>query len=96
MGAPITWFEINSSDPKGARDFHGDVFGWTFQVLEQDDYGLVDTRAEGAIGGGIGRARDPESGHRIHRAGRPADGPRPHRERRVCSPRRMKARRAPV
>jgi uncharacterized protein len=59
MGAPVTWFEINTSDAKGAREFYGTIFGWKLQVLEEANYALVDVGVEGAIGGGIGEAQGP-------------------------------------
>jgi hypothetical protein len=57
MGAPITWFEINTSDSKAVRDFYADLFGWNMQVVEEANYALVDTGTEGGIGGGIGEAQ---------------------------------------
>jgi uncharacterized protein len=59
MGAPVTWFEISSSDAKAARAFYADLFGWNLQVLEEANYALVDTGVQGAIGGGIGQAQGP-------------------------------------
>jgi uncharacterized protein len=59
MGSPVTWFEINTSDAKSARDFYGTIFGWKLQVLEEANYALVDVGVEGAIGGGIGEAQGP-------------------------------------
>jgi uncharacterized protein len=59
MGAPVTWFEINTSDAKGGREFYGAIFGWKVQVLEEANYALVDVGVEGAIGGGIGEAQGP-------------------------------------
>jgi uncharacterized protein len=59
MGAPVTWFEISTSDPKAARQFYAELFGWKLQVLEEANYALVDTGVEGAIGGGIGQAQGP-------------------------------------
>jgi uncharacterized protein len=59
MGAPVTWFEINTSDAKGAGDFYGTIFGWKLQVLEEANYALVDVGVKGAIGGGIGEAQGP-------------------------------------
>ncbi|HET6918914.1 MAG TPA: VOC family protein [Jiangellaceae bacterium] len=58
MGAPVTWFEINTGDPRAAREFYAALFGWQLQVLaDADDYALVDTGGEGTIGGGIGQAQ---------------------------------------
>lgn len=59
MGAPVTWFEINTSDPKAAREFYHEVFGWNLQVIEESNYAMVDTGKEGSIGGGIGQAEGP-------------------------------------
>lgn len=59
MAAPVTWFEINTSEPKTVRDFYGQVFGWGMQVLEEGNYALVETGGEGGIAGGIGEAQGP-------------------------------------
>lgn len=59
MGAPITWFEVNTTDSKAARKFYAEIFGWKLQVLDDVGYVLVDTQAERGIGGGIGEARGP-------------------------------------
>jgi uncharacterized protein len=59
MGAPVTWFEINTSDAKAAREFYAEVFGWNLQVLDEANYALVDTGGNGGIGGGIGQAQGP-------------------------------------
>jgi predicted enzyme related to lactoylglutathione lyase len=60
MGAPVTWFEINTGDPRAAREFYAALFGWQLQVLaDADDYALVDTGGEGTIGGGIGQSQGP-------------------------------------
>jgi uncharacterized protein len=59
MSAPVTWFEISSSDAKAAREFYAKLFGWNLQVLEESNDALVDTGVEGAIGGGIGQAQGP-------------------------------------
>jgi uncharacterized protein len=59
MGAPVTWFEISTSEAKAVREFYAELFGWNLQVLEEANYALVDTGVEGAIGGGIGEAHGP-------------------------------------
>jgi predicted enzyme related to lactoylglutathione lyase len=43
MGAPVTWFEINTNKPTAVREFYADLFGWKLQVLEEANYALVDT-----------------------------------------------------
>lgn len=57
MGAPVTWFEISTTEAKAVREFYAELFGWDQQVLEEADYALVDVGVEGGIGGGIGEAR---------------------------------------
>jgi uncharacterized protein len=59
MGAPVTWFEVNTGNAKGVREFYAGLFGWNLEVLEEANYALVDTGVEGAIGGGIGQAQGP-------------------------------------
>jgi predicted enzyme related to lactoylglutathione lyase len=59
VGVPVTWFEINTADPKAAREFYAGLFGWNMQFLEEASYALVDTGVKGAIGGGIGQAQGP-------------------------------------
>jgi predicted enzyme related to lactoylglutathione lyase len=59
MGAPVTWFEISSSDSKALQEFYAEAFDWALQVPEGFPYALVDTGVEGAIGGGIGEAQGP-------------------------------------
>jgi uncharacterized protein len=59
MGAPVTWFEINTAEAKAVREFYSELFGWKLQVLEEAGYALIDTGVEGAIGGGIGEAQGP-------------------------------------
>ena len=59
MGAPVSWFDISSADPKRIGDFYSKLFGWTLSESGTDGYSLVDTGAgDGAIGGGIQTARD--------------------------------------
>ena len=28
----VTWFEVGTPDPEGARRFYGELLGWTFDV----------------------------------------------------------------
>lgn len=58
MGAPVTWFEINTSDSTAVRKFYAEQFGWELQVLD-GDYALVSTGGDAGIGGGIGEAQGP-------------------------------------
>ena len=58
MGAPVTWFEVASSDPNGLFSFYEKVFGWNVQEVE-GGYGVVETGTGGGIAGGIGKADGP-------------------------------------
>jgi predicted enzyme related to lactoylglutathione lyase len=59
MGAPVTWFEISTSQAKPVREFYAELFGWNVQELDEYNYSLIDTGVEGAIAGGIGEAQGP-------------------------------------
>ncbi len=60
MGAPVAWFEITSQDPARLVDFYRELFDWSADTSDPS-YALIDTVAgEGAIGGGIGAAQDPD------------------------------------
>jgi hypothetical protein len=59
VGAPVTWFEVNTSHAQAVREFYAELFGWKLQVIEEANYALIDTGVEGAIGGGIGEAQGP-------------------------------------
>jgi predicted enzyme related to lactoylglutathione lyase len=56
MGHPVMWFEVLGSDAGKLRQFYGDLFGWTFDVLPQVDYGVVKTGESRGVMGGIGKA----------------------------------------
>jgi predicted enzyme related to lactoylglutathione lyase len=59
--APVTWFEINSPEPKKAWDFYRDLFDWkiTEDAAGEFSHGSVDTDAGGkGISGGIGGSSD--------------------------------------
>jgi uncharacterized protein len=50
-GAPVTWFEIGSDDPAAARDFYGELFGWSFAVEGQ--YSVITTGPDHRLQGGV-------------------------------------------
>jgi len=54
MTHPVMWFEVLGTDGGKLRKFYGDLFGWTFDVIPQIDYGLVKTGDTRGIMGGIG------------------------------------------
>ena len=57
MGNSVVHFEVTGKDGAKLRDFYGKVFGWTFNVMPEMDYGLVDNGGKG-INGGIGTNPD--------------------------------------
>lgn len=58
MGRPVAWFDIAASNPNASRKFYADLFEWEISVVEEMDYGMVDTGADEGIPGGIGKADD--------------------------------------
>jgi len=50
-GAPVTWFEIGSDDPAGARHFYGELFGWSFAV--EGPYSIITTGPDHRLQGGV-------------------------------------------
>jgi predicted enzyme related to lactoylglutathione lyase len=53
MAGRVVHFEAVAKDGDKIRDFYGKVFGWSFNVMPEMDYGLVDNGGKG-INGGIG------------------------------------------
>jgi uncharacterized protein len=58
MGQPVAWFDVAAKDPAALRKFFADLFGWKINVVEEMNYGLVDTGSSEGIPGGIGQADD--------------------------------------
>jgi predicted enzyme related to lactoylglutathione lyase len=58
MGQPIAWFDLAANDPNKSRKFFADLFAWDIHVMEENNYGMVDTGASEGIPGGIGQADD--------------------------------------
>ena len=56
MTHPVMWFEVLGTDGRKLQRFYGDLFGWTFDVSPQSDYGVVKTGGERGIMGGVGSA----------------------------------------
>jgi predicted enzyme related to lactoylglutathione lyase len=58
-GAPLGWFEISSGDPKDARAFYTELFGWTVHSETEGDYIYYELHTdERGIGGAIGSSQD--------------------------------------
>jgi predicted enzyme related to lactoylglutathione lyase len=51
-------FEILGKDAEKLQGFYIDLFGWQIDANNPMNYGVVDTRGEGGIGGGIGSAQE--------------------------------------
>jgi hypothetical protein len=55
MAQPVVHFEIAGKNGEKSRAFYGKLFGWTFDVMKEADYGLVAPGSPGnSIGGGVG------------------------------------------
>ena len=63
MPNQVIHWEILSKDPKRAQDFFSQLFDWHVDVMEEFNYGIVDTHGEGGINGGIGGHQ--EEGYRV-------------------------------
>ena len=66
MTHPVMWFEVLGTDGGKLRQFYGDLFGWTFDVIPPSDYGVAKTGDTRGIMGGIGQtvSRAPRRGSR--------------------------------
>jgi predicted enzyme related to lactoylglutathione lyase len=53
MGQPVIHFEITSNDAGKLQDFYSNLFGWSVDTSNPGGYGMVDTKAERGIPGGI-------------------------------------------
>ena len=53
MGAPVVWFEVAGRDLKALGTFYGELFGWAIDTDNPMGYGMVDTKADGGIPGGV-------------------------------------------
>lgn len=54
VAAPVTWFEVHTSDKERAKRFYAEVFGWKYD--DSSPYTMVDlgdASPSGGIGGGI-------------------------------------------
>ena len=57
MGQPVVHFEVLGQDAKRLQEFYSGLFGWEISSDNPINYGMVDTKGEGGIGGGIGPAQ---------------------------------------
>ena len=43
MAHPVMWFEVLGADGGKLQQFYGGLFGWTFDVINPINYGVVKT-----------------------------------------------------
>ena len=55
MAHPVMWFEVLGNDGEKLQRFYGDLFGWTFDVIQPINYGVAKTGDTRGIPGGIGQ-----------------------------------------
>jgi len=58
MGAPVIRFEIMGGKGNQLEKFYAELFGWKIDSNNPMKYGMVDTGAQGGIGGGVGPSQD--------------------------------------
>src|SRR3954452_23101816 len=55
---PVVHWEIQAADAGNQRAFYSDLFGWSIDANNPQNYGMVAAAGDGAIGGGISAAQD--------------------------------------
>src|SRR6266545_5747077 len=58
MGRPVASFDIAANGPAKSLKFHADLFDSEIGVIEEMNYGMVDTGGADWIPGGFGQADD--------------------------------------
>ena len=56
-GNPVGWFEIMGKDAAKTQKFYADLFGWSVDANNPQNYGMVQS-ADNGIGGGLGGSMD--------------------------------------
>lgn len=59
MQNPVVWFEVIGGEGAKLRSFYGELFGWTYDVHEAMDYGMVAADQGRGIPGGVGAGEAP-------------------------------------
>jgi predicted enzyme related to lactoylglutathione lyase len=54
----VVHWEVQARDPAAQRQFFGDLFGWSVDANNPQNYGIVTAGGPGSIGGGIGITTD--------------------------------------
>jgi predicted enzyme related to lactoylglutathione lyase len=60
MGSAVVWFEVAGTDLESLTSFYSELFDWKIEA-DDNGYGMVDTRADGGIPGGV-FAPGPDTG----------------------------------
>ena len=64
-GAPVAWFEINGGDFEEQKRFYADLFGWTYEEMDNPafSYAMVGPNADYGCGGAISVSKEqPRTG----------------------------------
>lgn len=64
-GAPVAWFEINGGDYEQQKRFYADLFGWSYQEMDNPmfSYAMVGPNADYGCGGAISVSKqEPRTG----------------------------------
>jgi len=57
-GPSVVHWEVQARDPGAQQRFFGDLFGWSVDANNPQNYGMVTPAGPGSIGGGIGGTTD--------------------------------------
>ena len=57
-GPSVVHWEVQARDPSAQMRFFGDLFGWSVDANNPQNYGMVNPAGPGSIGGGIGITTD--------------------------------------
>jgi predicted enzyme related to lactoylglutathione lyase len=58
VGPAVVHWEVQARDPLGQIQFFSELFGWTVDANNEQQYGMVQPAGAGSIGGGIGAMLD--------------------------------------
>ena len=59
MTPKVVHFEIMGKQGSNNQDFYKNVFGWEINTDNPMNYGVVSSKAEGSIGGGVAQGDNP-------------------------------------
>ena len=57
-GPSVVHWEVQARDPAAQQQFFGELFGWSVDANNPQNYGMVTAGGPGSIGGGIGMTTD--------------------------------------